>query len=276
MAHTIVPLLSVVQEVTRIGGFYTISKCMGIFSIMWYQLTILLAQLHEMKNQGDFVFRGYDLWFTIEIVSFYGYILSGSIFIFENQVLSMLGWLNKTAIKDQIEYDFLTYHTKDLDWFAFIIILSGVNITIMYMNSFTHIQGMKIDNDGNSVQMTETDLNGPLLHTMYLLLSMHILQLVFLRRFFDENGRVNVSNQWVWYVHFIIYPYVIYSFYVDCIKPPEYQEKLESRRVWIPMDLILTICIGIYFIINLYAHENLLELQQEEEVVEEDDQCNID
>lgn len=55
----------------------------------------------------------------------------------------MLGWLNKISIKDQYEYDFLSYHTKDLDWFAFIIILSGVNISIMYLNTFDHIQGNK-------------------------------------------------------------------------------------------------------------------------------------
>lgn len=100
---------------------------------------------------------------------------------------------------------------------------------------------------------------------MYLLLSMHILQMVFLRRFYDEHGHVNTSNQWVWYVHFIFYPYVIYSFYIDCITPVEHREKLQSRRVWIPMDLILTLCIGIYFIINLFAAENRKILEGEED-----------
>lgn len=83
--------------------------------------------------------RGYHLWFTIEIISFYGYILSACLFIFESQILSSLGWLNKNAIQDQYEHDFLNYHNRDLDWFALVVILSMVNIIIMFLNTIPQI-----------------------------------------------------------------------------------------------------------------------------------------
>jgi len=75
-----------------------------------------------------------NLWFIIEIFSFYGYILSAMIFMFEHTVRSTLGYLDKCYIKDSYKYDVLAYFRQDTDWYAFITILSLVNVALMVMD----------------------------------------------------------------------------------------------------------------------------------------------
>lgn len=76
---------------------------------------------------------GINAWFIIEILSFYGYILSAIFFIGEKMVLSSLGpkWYDKSGLEDRYKYDFLYYHRKDLDWLAFVCILFLVNICLI-------------------------------------------------------------------------------------------------------------------------------------------------
>lgn len=51
---------------------------------------------------------GMNVWFIIEILSFYGYILSAMLFIVEHSIKSSLGILVKTeATKDRYKIDFL-------------------------------------------------------------------------------------------------------------------------------------------------------------------------
>ena len=78
---------------------------------------------------------GINVWFIIEILSFYGYIISAMVFILEHSIMSTLGFLNKTdAVKDRFKDDFLAFHRKDCDWLAFVTILMGVNISLMVLN----------------------------------------------------------------------------------------------------------------------------------------------
>jgi hypothetical protein len=74
---------------------------------------------------------GLNLWFIIEIMSFYGYILSAMFFILEHSLKSTFGTINKTAIADVYKYDFLSYFRLDCDWYAFITILTTVNLGLM-------------------------------------------------------------------------------------------------------------------------------------------------
>jgi hypothetical protein len=40
--------------------------------------------------------------------------------------------------------------------------------------------------------------------------------MIFLREFYDENGKVNTKNKWVWVVHALNYPYIFYIYvYTD-------------------------------------------------------------
>ena len=52
-----------------------------------------------------------NVWFLIEIMSFYGYIFSAIYYIAENQIRSSLG-LNKNIerFQDRFKFDFLQYH----------------------------------------------------------------------------------------------------------------------------------------------------------------------
>ena len=75
-------------------------------------------------------------WFIIEILSFYGYILSAIIFIIERSLRSSFGAINREAplYKEVYKFDFLAYHKKDLDWRAFVTILTTVNLILIYLD----------------------------------------------------------------------------------------------------------------------------------------------
>ena len=81
---------------------------------------------------------GLNMWFVIEIMSFYGYVVSAMWFIFESQIRSSYGWLNKEYMKDRYKYDFISYHRLDIDWLAFVTILCLVNMGIMIISYKLH------------------------------------------------------------------------------------------------------------------------------------------
>ena len=70
-----------------------------------------------------------------------------------------------------------------------------------------------------------------------------MLQFVFLRHFYDKDGRVNTKNKWVWTIHAINYPYILYIyFFTDAVKRDSYA----TRKIWIPLDIVLTVNITLY------------------------------
>ena len=87
-------------------------------------------------NSTEKKLSGLNLWFIIEILSFYGYILSAMLFMLEHTVKSSFGWINKQSLynKKAKEFDFLAYYKKDCDWYAFITILLTVNSVLMWMD----------------------------------------------------------------------------------------------------------------------------------------------
>jgi hypothetical protein len=68
--------------------------------------------------------------------------------------------------------------------------------------------------------------------------------MVFLRSFYDEKGRVSTKNWWVWVVHALNYPYIIYV-YISC-EMGDTEGLSQARRMWIPLDVILTFLIVCY------------------------------
>ncbi len=80
-----------------------------------------------MNSPTEVKLTGINCWFFIEIMSFYGYILSAWAFIFEMQVKSSLGLLdyreNNDAEKERYKEDFIKFYRKDIDWLAFVTIL---------------------------------------------------------------------------------------------------------------------------------------------------------
>ena len=76
--------------------------------------------------------EGYNLWFTIEIISFYSYIGAAILFIFESTVTSNLG----IKEKDQHAYkhDFITYYNDELNWMSIIFMMFMCNGSIKYLN----------------------------------------------------------------------------------------------------------------------------------------------
>ena len=52
-----------------------------------------------------------------------------------------------------------------------------------------------------------------------------------------------MSHKWVWGVHLVTYPYIVYVYFFtdDVANDPS-----QARKMWIPLDIILTIGISLY------------------------------
>ena len=158
----------------------------------------------------------------------------------ENQIKSSLGILNKKAIQDRVDYDFITYHRKEIDWLAFLVITILANLVIYRKNIKINEKREEMGLDSKS---------GQLKNSMNLLLGLHILQFLFLRHFYTDDRKVNTGYKWVWMIHLIVYPYVIWRY----MQAKDDDEESASRRVWIPMDITITVSVAIYYFIHLYS-----------------------
>jgi hypothetical protein len=97
----------------------------------------------------------------------------------------------------------VAYHRKDLDWLAFVTILFNVNIGLICIDEFIIFR-----------EVNKETLQFPLKSIVYQLLVNHLLQMIFLRDFYDENRKVNTKHRWVWYFHIVSYTYIIYVYYL--------------------------------------------------------------
>jgi len=138
-------------------------------------------------------FEGYNLWFQIEIVTFYGYQLAAILFILESTIRSNFGLMNKDHISDRYQYDMIHYHLQELHWMSFIVIRILVNALICWYNY-------------------EAAVLGPLMYSMYALLTIHILEFVFQRQFFHQNRRVHLHSKWIWGIKIVAYPIILYIY----------------------------------------------------------------
>jgi len=114
---------------------------------------------------------GINTWFIIEILSFYGYILSAVLYILENSLKSSAGFpKNKNSDNPLYKHDFLTYFRKDLDWAAFVQILFNVNVGLMALDYWVIFKSEVIAGD-----LTYEEHPHPLKHVTKLLLFNHLL-----------------------------------------------------------------------------------------------------
>jgi len=101
------------------------------------------------------------------------------------------------------------------------------------------------DGDGGHEHMWTAH---PLRNLTYILLGNHLLQMMFLKSFYDSEQRVNTKNKWVWVIHLISYSYITYKYYkID----PEAISVSQMAQMWIPLDIILTFNIALY---QVYYH----------------------
>ena len=95
LAHIFTPIFTGLSLIANEYEYHVLEKIFDTISIFQYQGTIFYAQYFQMKSQHEYKLTGINTWFIIEILSFYGYILSAVAFIVENSIKSSLGWLNK-------------------------------------------------------------------------------------------------------------------------------------------------------------------------------------
>jgi len=136
LAHIFTPIFTGLSLIANSYEYHVLEKIFDTISIFQYQGTIFYAQYFQMKSVHQFKLTGINTWFIIEILSFYGYILSAVAFIIESSIKSSLGWTNKEHLQERYKSDFINYHKKDLDWLAFVTILFNVNIGLICIDEF--------------------------------------------------------------------------------------------------------------------------------------------
>jgi len=72
---------------------------------------------------------------------------------------------------------------------------------------------------------------------------------MFLRNFFGKDGKVDTDHGWVWMMHFVSYVYIIYIYFFTDLKK---KESSEFTKMWIPLDIILTFNIALYYSFFVY------------------------
>ena len=90
----------------------------------------------QMKADPKDKMNGINTWFIIEILSFYGYILSAVVLIIRNTCLSSWGYRKKVAT--EFGKDFLAKHKGNMDWAACIIILLTVNFGLVVIDRYIY------------------------------------------------------------------------------------------------------------------------------------------
>jgi hypothetical protein len=194
-------------------------------------------------------------WFIIEILAFYGYILSAVLVIIRNTIVSSCCGLKKHP--EEYKGDFIAKQRDNLDWAAFISILFTVNVALISIDFYIY---------------DECDEKlFPLRNIMYLLLFNHLLQMIFhlfLKTFFRHDGALNLNHQWVWFVLLASYMYVIYSYF--CTKIVK-NDVSQSHKMWIPLDILLTFGIATYQAIHYCKHRcsEKKDGEEDEESLEE-------
>ena len=106
-----VPIFNTLSYICDLKEWYAVSKCLDTISIFQYQATIYYVQNYQM-NVEEGKMLGLNLWFIIEIMSFYGYILAAIIYItawmLESTYRSYRGVDRKRT--DNYKYDFIRVH----------------------------------------------------------------------------------------------------------------------------------------------------------------------
>ena len=128
-----------------------------------------------------------------------------------------------------------------------------------------------------NIKRTDSQTNymvryGPLHFPMQLLLFLHTIQFLYLRHIYDTDRviRIKPRHKVILVLHIVIYTYVISKFYFS----HDDDDKILSRQIWIPMDIILTHCFLIYFIVHykmqhsVRSNPNILETHIQTQLID--------
>jgi len=138
--------------------------------------------------------------------------------------------LDKTNIKDRYKTDFIVYHRREIDWFAFILILCIVNAGLITIEE--------------NIVFAETGDAGTLRPIMYQLLLNHSLHLIFKRHFLGTDRKINKGHKWIWWFNLVSYSYIFYVYFFTNAKE---ESDSDYSKCWIPLDCILMALVAMYY-----------------------------
>jgi hypothetical protein len=160
-----------------------------------------------------------------------------------------LGILDKTNLKDRYKTDFIVFHRKEIDWFAFILILFIVNTGLIYIEE--------------SIVFADSGEAGPLRPLMYQLLVNHSLHLIFKRHYLGRDRKIYKGHKWIWIFNLISYSYIIYVYNFTDAKT---NSNSDYSKCWIPLDCILMALVAMYY----FGSKAIERIQDEDSLVVEE------
>ena len=115
------------------NGYYVLAKLIQITSVILNTLSIFYAQFVQInhKNQQQKI-TGLNMWYIIEVLTFYMYLLSAMGFIAKTQILRSCG--KQQQYDDRYKYGFLRFHQIQLKWLSLLMILVMVSLSIMIID----------------------------------------------------------------------------------------------------------------------------------------------
>ena len=119
-------------------------------------------------------------WLLLEIIGFYCYVISGSIYL---GMLSCCGGAHDASEKrEKRKYDAIEYYKNDLDWFIYIFVFLGLNLTsIIYYNLIfkPHIVA-------NDLLVYDSPYKNEL-HLLYICCFVRVFQIMTMRNLYNKD-----------------------------------------------------------------------------------------
>jgi len=257
----------------RKGSFGKICDTIGMFL---YQAAVFLAQYtiyFSVESQMNLVGPRY-VWLLIEMGSFYCYLGATAVYIAYFQIRSFIKNEENSDINKQIT-DFITYANINLTWFAFSFVLLLLPLMLI-----------GIDHEDHSYQINDNIAGGKsYCKLMYAIFFMHLIQFVMNHAIFytvaDPDDDFVNANQvqedadaapampyrfmkrqfygkmwWLWIVQAVLYCAVGVVYFMVPGKELVY-------AIYIPLDVMLTICLGAFYYSTYRAEKRREEVDDQ-------------
>lgn len=158
------------------------------------------ARIGELQGEGqEQAYICYE-WLLMEICAFYLYMLAAIVFLTYIQIRGTLGKTDRKLNSDRWKFDALDYYDLDIDWFAFIFVMS-----------FVHCYGI-YEIVWNTLDKTsEERLNGEYvgLCVLSVLLFCRVIQMIFLSQLRGQDHKIKDHGHIVWIFNIVVYVFLL-------------------------------------------------------------------
>ena len=153
---------------------------MKLFTYVGSALYTIFHESHKKPSEDKWI-RHAEIWIFLEMLVFFGLIISSIFYLFGVQIKGLMGH-NMDPLFERFKSDALEYYHDDVTWFSFIFVMWMIHLYIL-------VQRLKFDDDG------DMDIKTFFSAYMLILRSSH---LYFLLPFKSQNRKFNAISKTSW------------------------------------------------------------------------------